>query len=312
MNLRLAAVALFTILLVAATATGKSVNGFELKPSSVPLHEILRGAPRDRIPALDHPITLAADSASATVWSDGERVVGVVVAGEARAYPIAILTWHELVNDDLGGRPILVSYCPLCGTAMVFDRSVGGRVERFGVSGLLYQSDLLMFDRRGESLWSQISATAVTGPSLGQRLGLIRSRVMRWGDWKRAHPSTTILSPRTGHARDYDVSPYADYERSNSLFFPARKDRRYHLKEPTLGLRVPGGAARAYPAKEIRSAGGRVEEEFAGARVSIAWDPAREQFTAEAPSPIEVVEGFWFAWAAFHPNTTVFRASAAR
>ena len=135
----------------------------------MPVEEILAGGPpRDGIPALDEPKFV---SAAASVWEDDEHVVGVSVGGESRAYPLAILVWHELVNDSLGGEPILVSYCPLCGTAMVFDRRVGGRERRFGVSGLLYLSDLLLYDRASESLWSQISATAVTGPLARQAPG---------------------------------------------------------------------------------------------------------------------------------------------
>ena len=145
----------------AAWAAGPTRNGFVLEPASIPAEEILAGGPRrDGIPALDHPSVLRAADAD---WSDDEPVLGVVVAGEARAYPVAILNWHELVNDTLGGEPILVSFCPLCGTGLVFDRRVGGEVRAFGVSGLLYRSDLLMFDRGSESLWSQISAEAKLG-----------------------------------------------------------------------------------------------------------------------------------------------------
>jgi hypothetical protein len=289
-----------------AVATGAEPvrNGFVLEPAAVPAVEILAGGPaRDGIPALDQPRTLPAAAAD---WSDDERMLGVVVGGEARAYPVAILNWHELVNDTLGGRPILVSFCPLCGTGLVFDRRVAGEVLRFGVSGLLYRSDLLMYDRESESLWSQISAEAVTGPRLGARLSLLRARLERWDRWRAAHPETTVLSRRTGHDRDYDRTPYAGYAGSSEVFFPVRLDRRYHPKTPTLGLRVPGEGARAYPATELARNGGPVEERFLGRRVRISHDG--ESFHVEAPPEIEVVEGFWFAWAAFHPDTSVFEA----
>jgi hypothetical protein len=282
-------------------------NGFALSPSSIPQHEIIAGGPaRDGIPALDQPATERSDESS---WSDDAPVLAVVVGAESRAYPVAILNWHELVNDSLGGLPILVSFCPLCGTGLVFDRRVADTTRNFGVSGLLYRSDLLMYDRESESLWSQISAVAVTGRLHGQRLSMLRAQMSRWGVWRRAHPATTILSRATGHARDYDRSPYADYADSRRLFFPAPIDPRYHPKMPTLGLRVAGGPARAYPASELARAGSSVEEDFAGHRVRVSYDAERQIFDVEAPPDVEVIEGFWFAWAAFHANTTVYRAA---
>jgi hypothetical protein len=301
---------LLTMLLhAAAAAAGPVRNGFVLEPASIPITEILGGGPaRDGIPALDRPATLPAAQAG---WSDDELVLGVVVGSEARAYPVAILNWHELVNDTLGGEPILVSFCPLCGTGMVFDRRVGGEARSFGVSGLLYRSDLLLYDRSSESLWSQISATAVTGPLLGQRLRLLRARMDHWGTWRRDHPETTVLSRETGHRRDYDRSPYGGYAESRKLLFPVPVDRRYHPKMPTLGLRIPGAGSRAYPASELASADGSVEERFLGRDVRVSYDPDRQLFSVEAPPEVEVVEGFWFAWAAFHPKTSVYTAAGA-
>jgi len=303
---------LFGLLLGAAAGAEPVRNGFVLEPSSIPAAEILAGGPpRDGIPALDHPETLPAAEAlpaSEAGWADDAVVLGVVVGGEARAYPVAILDWHELVNDTLGGEPILVSYCPLCGTGMVFDRRVGGKTRRFGVSGLLYRSDLLMYDRESESLWSQISAEAVTGPALGDRLRLLRSQMEEWGRWRSEHPDTTVLSRKTGHRRDYGRSPYGSYATSREVMFPVELDRRYHPKMPTVGLRVPGEGARAYPASELARAGGSVEERFLGRAVEIAYDPERQVFDVTAPADVEVIEGYWFAWAAFHPETAVYTA----
>ncbi len=303
---------LLALLLAPASsaAAKKSLNGFALEPAAIPVDQILRGGPaRDGIPALDDPRIVAAADAP---WRDAERVVGVVLEGEARAYPLSILVWHELVNDRLGGRPILVSYCPLCGTALVFDRRIDGSEGRFGVSGLLYRSDLLMFDRESESLWSQIGAEAVTGAKIGRRLTLLRATLERWGSWKRTHPETTVLSKRTGHRRPYERSPYGDYDRSRRLYFPAPQDPRYHPKMPTVGVRSSSGTARAYPKEEVVRAGGRVEEGFAGATVSIRYDGEAEVFVIDAPAEIEVIQGFWFAWMAFHPESSVFVAPDSR
>jgi hypothetical protein len=296
--------AVLVLLGAPAGAAPPERNGFELAPASVDAAEILSGGPpRDGIPALDHPPHLTAAEAPGR---DDDTVLGVVQGGEARAYPLSILVWHELVNDTLGGRPILVSYCPLCGTGMVFDRRVDGAARVFGVSGLLYRSDLLLYDRETESLWSQISAEAVTGPSRGRRLGLLRSRITSWRAWRRAHPATRVLSLETGHDRRYGVSPYGDYATSRRLLFPAPYDARYHPKTPTVGLRLPGGAARAYPAVELARAGGMVQESFEGRAVRVAYDADQQVFAVEAPPEIEVVEGYWFAWAAFHPDGSVF------
>ena len=284
-----------------------TLNGFVLDGSSVSPAEIRRGGPpRDGIPALDDPPSVPATGAD---WPDEARVVGVEIAGQARAYPIAILNWHELANDRLGGRPILVSFCPLCGTAMVFDRRVGGRTLRFGVSGLLYQSDLLMFDRETESLWSQISAVAVTGAQRDERLALLRARTTSWGAWRARYPDSTILSRETGHRRDYGRTPYAGYEQSRQIYFPAPLDSRYHPKMRVVGLRLADGTARAYPAEEIRRSGGRVRDRFAGHDVLIEYGGGEQGFVVEAPAVVEVIEGFWFAWMAFHPESSLYRAN---
>ncbi|MEE9281364.1 MAG: DUF3179 domain-containing protein [Myxococcota bacterium] len=303
--------ALASAALALALATGASaeprLNGFDLASTSIPAHEILRGGPpRDGIPALTHPRVVSAADAP---WSDDQTVIGLVSNGESRAYPIAILDWHELVNDTLGGRPILVSYCPLCGTGMVFDRTVGGRVRNFGVSGLLYQSDVLLFDRATESLWSQIASEAISGPERGTRLELLRSSQMPWGDWRERHPDTTVLSEITGHARNYGKTPYRGYATSSRLYFPAPVDPRYPPKTLTVGLRIADGSARAYPAPELTAAGGDVAETFEGHPIRVSYDSRARTFEVEAPPGVEVIEGYWFAWTAFHPESTVFLAT---
>lgn len=291
-----------------AAAEPATRNGFVLDSLRVPIEEILAGGPQaDGIPALIDPrrVPAYATTLDAEAW-----VVGVAIDGEAVAYPIAILEWHEIVNDTVGSVPILVSYCPLCGTAMVFGRREGEKVRSFGVSGLLYRSDLLLYDRQTRSLWSQIGSEAVSGPASGSRLSLLRSQTMRWREWLGAHPKTSILSFETGHRRPYGRSPYGDYASSANLAFPTAFDRRYHPKTPTLGLRIRNGSARAYPAVELVRAGGQVEEWFAGRHVRVAYDPEAERFRVEAPDDVEIVEGYWFAWMAFHTHSSVFEAGA--
>lgn len=298
------------LLAMPADAREDRLNGFSLQPSRVPIDEILRGGPpRDGIPALDHPPMLTADEAD---FRDDEWVIGIEWKGEARAYPIQILVWHELVNDTIANRPILVSYCPLCGTGMVFDRprseSMNGAADRFGVSGLLYQSDMLMYDRASESLWSQISAVAITGKRIGQRLGLLRSTQSRWGDWRSAHPNTKVLSRNTGFNRAYGHQPYGNYATTRKLLFPVRHDRRYHPKMRTIGLRLASGETRAYPAAELERRGETLIENFEGHAVRLSYDVESKSFAVEAPPEVEVIEAYWFAWLAFHPATTVYEA----
>lgn len=299
---------LIASLVAAGAAAEPFLNGFDLADATVPASEIHSGGPpRDGIPALDHPEAGVADGTEATAWADDVMVLGLSWNGEARAYPVPILDHHELVNDTLGGRPVLISWCPLCGTGMVFDRRVAGAERHFGVSGLLYQSDVLMYDRETQSLWSQIFSRAISGASRGSELVLLRSRMESWGAWRLRHPGTTILSRRTGHSRDYGRSPYAGYATSSRLMFPAPSDDRYHPKMPTVGLRIPGVLARGYPAAELIRAGGFAEEELDGEKVRIRYDDIAQVFDVEAPERFEVIEGFWFAWAAFHPEASVFR-----
>jgi hypothetical protein len=294
----------------ASPGATRTLNGFTLSSHTVDADEIRQGGPgRDGIPALNDPNFVVAAESS---WDDDERVIGLEIGGEARAYPLAVLVWHEIANDTLGGKPVLVTYCPLCGTGMAFSREVEGRARTFGVSGLLYRSDLLLFDRQTDTLWSQISAEAVTGSSQGTRLQLVRSRMLTWREWRAKHPGSTVLTTDTGHRRSYDRSPYGDYSRSGDVMFEAPVDPRYHPKLPTVGLRVPGGASRGYPASEIEAAGGRIEERFEGRPIAIVYHPESRSFEVDAPDDLEVVEGFWFAWAAFHPETSVFTSTSSR
>ena len=152
----------------------------------------------------------------------------------------------------------------------------------------------------------------MTGPSNGERLRLLRSRIETWGRWRRAHPQTTVLSTDTGYLRHYGTQPYGDYATSRALLYPLQWDRRYHPKELTVGLRLAGGAARAYPASEVEGAGGRVSESFAGHSVAVAFDPVTRVFSVDVPAAIEVVQGYWFAWMVFHPDSSVFSAPGER
>ena len=305
---------LLAAVLVALVATpiGNENNGFDLSDSLVPAGQIhLGGPPRDGIPALDRPRFVAA--AAADFLGDDDRVLGLLHNGRAKAYPIAILNWHEVVNDRFGSRPVAITYCPLCGTGAAFAAEAGERRLKFGVSGLLYNSDVLLYDRETESLWSQLRMQAISGPAKGQRLQPLPLNHTTWRAWRAEHPDTLVLSTDTGFQRDYGRDPYAGYSGAYSLYFPvAALSRRYHPKERVLGLAVDG-RYKAYPFTELaRNAQPEVVDDFAGQRLRIRFDRASQSARAldSAGHQLPAVTGYWFAWYAFHPDTEVYRAAA--
>ena len=297
-------------LLVAACAFAAPVrNGFDLAGADIPPKDILQGGPpRDGIPAIHDPKFLSA--AEADFLNPEDRVLALELHGEARAYPIRILDWHEIVNDQIGETAFAVTYCPLCGSGVVFRAdSESGKKLSFGVSGLLYKSDVLLYDRETESLWSQILRRAVTGPLKGEKLNSLPAVHATWREWRERHPQTKVLSTNTGYVRDYKRSPYGDYDSSRSIYFPVGPDApRFHPKEPTLGVES-GGAFKAYPFSELRKHG-RAEfaDRVGNASVTIVWN--EKDSTAEMrPHPeAEFLRLFWFAWFAFHPETEIFAA----
>ena len=314
--LRFVLVILFALLATpvatgAATPDPAAYNGFDVSAATVPLAAIQRGGPpKDGIPAIDQPKFVTA--AQAQLQSD-DRVLGLQRNGIARAYPVRILNWHEVVNDRVGPESIVISYCPLCGTGMAFEARVGERPTTFGVSGLLYNSDVLLYDRATQSLWSQIKQMAVAGPMHGARLKSVPLEHTTWADWRTRNPDTQVLSTATGFARDYDRDPYAGYEKIERLMFNVEhRDDRFSLKEWVLGLEIDG-VQKAYPFSVLaRAAGdsGSVTDTVGKRVVRVQFD--RSHRTARAfddkGQPLPGVMAFWFAWVAFHPNTEVFRA----
>jgi hypothetical protein len=205
---------------------------------SVPLSEFQSGGPpRDGIPPVDEPKPTS--QADADEWlSAREPVLAVEVGEDVRAYPLQILVWHEIVNDTLGGRPIAVTYCPLCNSSLVFDRRVGGRTLTFGTTGNLRRSDLVMWDRQTESWWQQLSAEAVVGELTGTRLKVLPSQTLSWADFRRIHPGGDVLSRDTGAQRDYGSTPYVGYDRPDSepFLYGGETDDRLPPKERVVAI----------------------------------------------------------------------------
>ncbi len=290
--------------------SGRSSGDFDLSKHNVPLDQIVSGGPgKDGIPAILKPVFVPAHEAGFLKVED--RILGLKQGGDAKAYPIKILNWHEIVNDTISGKPVVVTYCPLCGTGIGFEASVQGRPHTFGVSGLLYQSDLLMYDHQTQSLWSQISMEAVAGPQTGAKLKPIFLAHTTWEEWQAEHPTTLVLSTKTGSFRDYDRDPYLGYAQSAELMFDTKHfDPRYHPKEWVLGVEVKG-AFKAYPFAELKKVKGPFIDRINGQKVRIHFNPrALSASVTDADGrPMPSVTAFWFAWYAFHPDTQVFQAA---
>jgi hypothetical protein len=224
---------------------------------TIPQSDFYDGGPGpDGIPALDFP-EVARDEAAWQALQDTDRVLGITVDGEARAYPLAILWWHEMVNDTLGGRNILVSYCPLTGSGLAFDPIFDGELKIFGVSGLLYENNLIMFDRQTRSLWNQLLLGSQCGPDRGKALPRIPIIETTWSHWRALHPNTTVVTRNTGWERNYDEYPYGDYDREandRTLFPSSPWDESRPPKELVLGVHDDGDAA-AYPFGMLAEAG---------------------------------------------------------
>ncbi|MDA8597235.1 DUF3179 domain-containing protein [Candidatus Pacebacteria bacterium] len=285
------------------------MNEFDLTDTLVPVAEILSGGPpKDGIPSIDKPtFTNAAEAA----YADDDMILGVVHNGVAKAYPISIMNWHEIVNDDFGGVPVAVTYCPLCGSGIAYKATLQGKRTEFGVSGLLYNSDVLLYDRNTNSLWSQIMNTAIAGPSKGDKLTPLTTQNSTLSAWKKLHPDTLVLTTETGFDRDYDRNPYSGYDTSDAQFFPvAHEDTRLAKKDWVIGIEHDG-ATKAYPRKTLMALGEQsLEDTIGGSTITLSWDEEVQSVTVLDVEGVEIPNFtlFWFAWAAFHPDTDVFVA----
>ncbi|MEM3160412.1 MAG: DUF3179 domain-containing protein [Nitrososphaera sp.] len=311
--------------------------------SLVPLDRIVSGGPgRDGIPSIDEPKFVSAQEAD---LRNGDLVLGLEINGDVRAYPLDILVWHEIVNDAVGGEPVAVTYCPLCFTNQVFKRTVEGEVVEFGTSGKLYNSNLVMYDRSTESYWSQALGQAIAGKRTGHLLERVPFDVAYWGDWKVINPDTKVLSQDTGFGRPYGADPYGDYYTSPSIYFPVSNvDDRLGPKEIVVGL-DNGGLYRAYPLSKIE-AERAINDDLAGRHILLAshypftarafdrtvdgqvlefeykdgamtdrqtasvWNFDGAAISGELEGKrlerLPFDQGFWFEWAAFHPETELY------
>jgi hypothetical protein len=242
------------------------------------------GPPKDGIPSIDTP---EFDTAATTPFQDDDIVIGVVVNGEAKAYPYNIMNWHEIVNDTVGGVNVTVTYCPLCDTIVAFERDN----TTFGVSGKLYQSCLLMYNRADDTLYAQPWAMGVVGHQVNQTLECIPAVKTTLVDWVSQHPDSQILSTRTGYTRDYQGYPYGDYNTNQQLIFPVRNQGRLNLHPKTIVSYVwqadeqtPhnqfSGDSHLFVHEEVQQAGNQ-EVDFAGRTIRSRWDEALSTVVVE-------------------------------
>jgi hypothetical protein len=283
-------------------------NGFDYSDALIPANEIFwGGVRRDGIPPIHSPKFVAADDENFV--RDKDRVLGVVYNGVAKAYPILILDRHEVVNDHFGDAAVVVTYCPLCFSGMAFTVRFETVDLDFGVSGLLYNSDVLLYDYATGSLWSQLLSKAISGPLKGAEIPAIPAAHTTWRDWKKRHPDTLVLSTDTGFRMNYRNTPYGEYQSKGRLMFPVgNRNSAYRNKELVLGITIDG-IEKAYPFKELRKHGVETFSDSIGdTELTIEWQE-KEKYARALDSngeEIPTVIVYWFAWYAFHPGTDIF------
>ncbi|MCI0346646.1 MAG: DUF3179 domain-containing protein [Chloroflexi bacterium] len=245
----------------------------DFSKASVDLAEFLGGGPpKDGIPSIDAPRYESIGAARGWL-SDRSPVVSLAVGGAARAYPLAVLMWHEIANDTLGGTAVVVTFCPLCNTALVFEREFLGLVHDFGTTGNLRFSDLVMYDRQTESWWQQATGEAIVGELTGTRLTFLPAQIVSLADFDAAHPDGDVLSRETGFDRDYGRNPYVGYDTvdQNPFLFDGVLDGRLPPKERVVTV-GEGDAAVAFPYSELRTAG-VASATAGGGEVVVFWTP---------------------------------------
>lgn len=296
----------------------------DFSQSSIDFNEILSGGPpRDGIPSIDDPKFVAAKDISNL--GALEPVIRLDVNGDIRAYPLQVMTWHEIVNDIVGGTPVAVTYCPLCNSALVFDRTMDGQMLEFGTTGKLRNSDLVMYDRQTQSWWQQFTGTAIVGKLLGTDLRMIPSRVESFERFLNANPDGKVLVPNNPNMRRYGSNPYVNYDSRNTPYPLFRGDLPSDI-DPMLRVVVvkQDGAPKATTLIHLREQSsirlGNVELTWeSGQNSALDTDRISEgrdvgnvtayEIKADGSRGDEVVYDvtFAFAFLAFHPGAEIIQ-----
>ncbi len=283
------------------------LSEFDVSNSVVDKGMFLSGGPKkDGIPAITEPQFVAAGDVD--FLKNHDLVVGIELADEARAYPIQILNWHEIVNDKIADKSVAVTWCPLTRSAVAFDRSIKEEILEFGVSGLLFNSNVVMYDRTHNGLWSQLKMGGLTGKFSSENLTTIPSQVVTWKEWRTNHPATQVLSKKTGYWRAYDVDPYESYHGSPDTMFSIKsQDQRLAAKSLVVGIKM-GETVKAYPLESINKLDGKtLEDKVNGQDITIRYfDGKTAVITDKHGNVLSSVVTYWFAWSTFHQKTLVY------
>ncbi len=318
------------------------------------------GVPRDGIPPIDNPQFVSIDEASAWL-TDQEPIFVLSYNGETKGYPLQIMIWHEVTNDEIAGEPVTVTFCPLCNSAITFKRTVDGTMLDFGVSGKLRNSDLIMWDRQTESWWQQLTGDSIVGEMVGTQLEMIPTQLVSFADFKTTFPDAPVLSQHTGFSRSYGQNPYRGYDTNQQPFlFADIPDPRLQAVDRVVAITV-GDAAKAYPYKILAQenvvadtiggqdlvifwkagttsaldAGSIADSRDVGAatvfnpnldgqKLTFTWDGSNfvddqtgstwnifgeataGKLAGQQLPPMQYANHFWFAWAAFRPDTEIY------
>jgi hypothetical protein len=288
-----------------APSADVSLNGFDLDRALLPREEIRAGGPsRDGIESVDEPEFVSVEEAR---WvAERNPVLGIAIGEEAHIYPVHLIEPHQIVNDEVDGVTVVVTYDPLVGVPRAYRREVEGRILTFGVSGLVYNSNFLLYDRETESLWLQFTGKAIAGPMAGKKLERLPIRQELLGTWLSRQPLSEVLSRPRPTKIDYRYSRYTRYMIQDKIIFQVKaRDDRFHAKELVLGV-VVDGRPRAYLGSLVTEAGGRVEDEFGGRKVALVYSTDDGIFSYDVAEGVDVTEAYWFAWKAFHPDTEIW------
>jgi len=264
------------------------------------------GPPKDGIPSIDNPKYVSVEEADKWI-QDNELVLAIIHKGVKRVYPLQILVWHEIVNDHIAGDPILITYCPLCGSGIAYESRINGEEVEFGTSGKLYNSNLVMYDRKTDTYWTQIGGLAIIGELTGIELKSISIDTVTWGDWKIAHEDSEVLSQNTGFSRNYGNDPYGNYYEDSFLLFPVEsQDNRIHAKTQVFGIEIDG-VYKAYSEDDLMEAG-VIEDVVSGVNIKLERLDDGRVIVTNLDTGEEIVKevDFWFAWYAFHPETELY------
>jgi len=264
------------------------------------------GPPKDGIPSIDNPRFVSVGEADQWI-EDFELVLAIIYKGVKRVYPLQIMVWHEIVNDTIAGDPILITFCPLCGSGIAYERTINGEEVEFGTSGKLYNSNLVMYDRKTDSYWTQIDGLAIIGELTGTKLTPISIDTVAWRDWKKAHSDSEVLSQFTGFDRPYGHDPYASYYEHSFVFFPVEnEDDSVHPKTIIFGIEV-NGVYKAYKEDDLIELK-TIEDTVDDISLRIERDDAGIVKVTNLETGEEIVKerDFWFAWYAFHPETELY------